>query len=169
MLMTSDDGAAIARFEIQRRAYLGPGGEVRTSLSGFATPPSALIPLYEAMVLNRAFDARAVALQRTGRLGTYAVSLGQEAVSYRRTEILTPVAPLRFRVEPDRDFLSSTIRGGIRTELTIRKDRTPTLLRKLAKAEANTRVARRLLALANALSGLSRKEAAEPPTWTARR
>ena len=34
-------------------------------------------------------------------------------------------------------------------------------LRKLAKAEADTRVARRLLAIANALSGMSRKEAAE--------
>jgi len=32
------------------------------------------------MVLTRAFDLKAVSLQRTGRLGTYAVSLGQEAV-----------------------------------------------------------------------------------------
>ena len=32
------------------------------------------------MVLTRAFDAKAVALQRTGRLGTFASSLGQEAV-----------------------------------------------------------------------------------------
>jgi transposase len=45
--------------------------------------------------------------------------------------------------------------------LSIRKDRTPAVLRKLAKAQTNTRVARRLLAIANALSGLSRKEAAE--------
>ena len=45
--------------------------------------------------------------------------------------------------------------------LCIRKDRTPAVLRKLAKAETNTRVARRLLAIANALSGMSRKEAAE--------
>jgi hypothetical protein len=33
--------------------------------------------------------------------------------------------------------------------LEIRKDRTPTVLRKLAKAEADTRVARRMLAIAN--------------------
>ena len=45
--------------------------------------------------------------------------------------------------------------------LCIRKDRTPAVLRKLAKAETNTRVARRLLAIANALSGMSRKDAAE--------
>ena len=50
---------------------------------------------------------------------------------------------------------------GITTALTIRGDRSPAVLRKLAKAEADTRVARRLLAIANVLSGMSRKEAAE--------
>jgi transposase len=44
--------------------------------------------------------------------------------------------------------------------LIIRKDRTPTVLRKLAKAEIDVRMARRLLAIANALSGMSRTEAA---------
>jgi 2-oxoisovalerate dehydrogenase E1 component alpha subunit len=78
--MTSHDGAVIARFEIRRRAYLGPGGDVLSALPGFAVP-SAVIPLYQAITLTRAFDVKAVALQRTGRLGTYAVSLGQEAVS----------------------------------------------------------------------------------------
>ena len=46
-------------------------------------------------------------------------------------------------------------------KLKIRKDRTPTALRKLAKIEADARVARRLLAIANALTGMSRKAAAE--------
>jgi transposase len=46
------------------------------------------------------------------------------------------------------------------TALCIRRDRTPVVLRKLAKAEGNGRVARRLLAIANALSGMSREEAA---------
>jgi transposase len=45
--------------------------------------------------------------------------------------------------------------------LKIRRDRTPEVLRKLAKAETNTRVVRRLLAIANALAGMSRKQAAE--------
>lgn len=44
--------------------------------------------------------------------------------------------------------------------LEIRKDRTTTVLRKLAKAETDSRVARRLLAIANALSGMSREAAA---------
>ena len=46
------------------------------------------------------------------------------------------------------------------SKLTIRKDRTPAVLRKLAKAETDVRVARRLLAIANALGGMSRAEAA---------
>jgi len=38
-----------------------------------------IIKLYEVMSLVRAFDAKAFALQRQGRLGTYAPVLGQEA------------------------------------------------------------------------------------------
>ena len=45
-------------------------------------------------------------------------------------------------------------------KLKIRKDRTPAVLRKLAKIETDVRVARRLLAIANALCGMSRAEAA---------
>jgi hypothetical protein len=37
------------------------------------------------------------------------------------------------------------------TALTIRRDRTPAVLRKLAKAETDARVARCLLTIANAL------------------
>jgi transposase len=44
--------------------------------------------------------------------------------------------------------------------LKIRKDRTAAMLRKLAKEETDVRVARRLLAIANALCGMSRAEAA---------
>ena len=44
--------------------------------------------------------------------------------------------------------------------LTIRRDRTPAMLRKQAKVAPNTRVARRILAIANALEGMSREEAA---------
>jgi transposase len=47
------------------------------------------------------------------------------------------------------------------TGLAIRKDRTSTVLRKLAKSESDVRVARRLLAIANALDGMSRQVAAK--------
>ena len=50
--------------------------------------------------------------------------------------------------------------GAMMEKLKIRKDRTPAVLRKLAKSETDCRVARRLLAIANALSGMSRAAAA---------
>ena len=71
----------IARFEVRYRNYLAPDGSINRPLPAFASDAKLLVALYEAMVLLRIFDRKAVALQRTGRLGTYAVSLGQEAVS----------------------------------------------------------------------------------------
>jgi len=71
----------IARFEVHRRSYLAPDGSVLRPLPAFAADLPALLTLYRGMVLTRAFDLKAVSLQRTGRLGTYAVSLGQEAVA----------------------------------------------------------------------------------------
>ena len=43
--------------------------------------------------------------------------------------------------------------------LEIRKDRTPAVLRRLAKETDGARVARRILAIANALDGMSRDDA----------
>src|SRR5712692_12116381 len=71
----------IARFEVHRRGYLAADGTVRRQLPAFTSNAKLLLSLYRGMVLTRAFDLKAVSLQRTGRLGTYAVSLGQEAVS----------------------------------------------------------------------------------------
>src|SRR5436190_11267549 len=71
----------IARFEVHRRSYLAPDGSVLRPLPAFAADLPTLLTLYRGMVLTRAFDLKAVSLQRTGRLGTYAVSLGQEAVA----------------------------------------------------------------------------------------
>jgi 2-oxoisovalerate dehydrogenase E1 component alpha subunit len=78
----ADEGLpVIARFEVRRRSYLAPDGSVLRPLPSFASDIDVLISLYRGMVLTRAFDLKAVSLQRTGRLGTYAVSLGQEGVS----------------------------------------------------------------------------------------
>jgi 2-oxoisovalerate dehydrogenase E1 component alpha subunit len=79
--MADEELPVIARFEVRRRSYLAPDGRVLRPLPSFASDTGVLIPLYRGMVLTRAFDLKAVSLQRTGRLGTYAVSLGQEAVS----------------------------------------------------------------------------------------
>jgi len=87
---TRDELPLVAGFEIRRRGYVEPDGSASAPLPGFAEDRSALVALYRAMVLLRAFDAKAVALQRTGRLGTYAVSLGQEAVSVGVASAMRP-------------------------------------------------------------------------------
>ncbi len=65
---------------IPYRQYLSPDGEAVSGLPADARDPAELVTLYRALVLTRLFDEKAVALQRTGRLGTFASSLGQEAV-----------------------------------------------------------------------------------------
>ena len=80
----------IATFQIRRRGYLSASGEVTGTLPEFAAEPKALIALYRGMVLLRSVDAKAVALQRTGRLGTYGVSLGQEAVAVGMASAMRP-------------------------------------------------------------------------------
>ena len=71
---------AVARFEIRYSRFLDPKGTVVRPLPDFALDRSELVALYRGMVLARRFDTKAVALQRTGRLGTFASALGQEAV-----------------------------------------------------------------------------------------
>jgi 2-oxoisovalerate dehydrogenase E1 component alpha subunit len=80
----------VASFEIHYTQYLDASGEAVAELPEFARDPAALIPLYRAMVLTRRFDAKAIALQRTGRLGTYASSLGQEAVTVGLAAAMRP-------------------------------------------------------------------------------
>ena len=69
-----------AQFQIEYQQFLDPLGRIVAPLPAFAQDPAALIPLYEAMLLMRAYDAKAIALQRTGQLGTFASLLGNEAV-----------------------------------------------------------------------------------------
>jgi pyruvate dehydrogenase E1 component alpha subunit len=60
---------------------LGADGHARVPLPSFASDARELTSMYEEMLALRLFDAKAVALQRTGRLGTYAPCLGQEATA----------------------------------------------------------------------------------------
>ena len=68
----------LATFEVRRLSVLDQTGEVDDALM----PPLSDLEIgrmYEAMVLARTFDERAVSLQREGRLGTYPPIMGQEA------------------------------------------------------------------------------------------
>jgi transposase len=50
--------------------------------------------------------------------------------------------------------------GRMSASLSIRRDRTPVVLRTFAKSESDARISRRILAVANALDGMSREAAA---------
>src|SRR5262249_12814168 len=80
----------IARFAVRRRGYVAPDGKLAGSPPEFASDTDVLLSLYRGLVLTRAFHLTAVSLQRTGRLGTYAVSLGQEAASVRVASAMRP-------------------------------------------------------------------------------
>jgi 2-oxoisovalerate dehydrogenase E1 component alpha subunit len=86
----------VANFRVEYTQFLNPKGDATRSLPEFARNPAALLPLYRAMVRTRLFDAKAVTLQRTGKLGTFASSLGQEAIgvgaasAIREEDVLLP-------------------------------------------------------------------------------
>ena len=68
-----------ASFEIEYLQYLGPDGKFVAKLPNGAPGVDEILPLFKKMLLVRTFDAKAIALQRTGKLGTYAACLGHEA------------------------------------------------------------------------------------------
>lgn len=63
---------------------------------------------YKAMVLGRAFDAKAIALQRTGKMGTYPSILGQEAIG---AAIGLAMAPEDIFAPYYRDMITQYLRG----------------------------------------------------------
>ena len=77
---SAPDLPVVARFEIRRRRYLDENGALMRPLPDSLAAPESITPLYRAMVLARTLDAKCVALNRQGRLGTYATAYGQEAV-----------------------------------------------------------------------------------------
>ena len=80
----------VASFTVESTAFVDADGIPLAELPEFARKPSELVRMYQAMVLTRTYDAKAVALQRTGRLGTFASSLGQEAVAVGAAAAMRP-------------------------------------------------------------------------------
>jgi pyruvate dehydrogenase E1 component alpha subunit len=85
-----------ATFQIARRRRLDARGRVIGPLPALAADRESMVAMYRWMVLTRTFDAKAVSLQRTGRLGTFASSLGTEAaavatgLAMAREDVLVP-------------------------------------------------------------------------------
>lgn len=103
----------VASFEIGYTQFLDPQGRPAQPVPAFARDPAVLIPLYRAMVLTRQFDMKAIALQRTGKIGTFASSLGQEAVGVGVASAMRPEDVL---VPSYRDHGAQFLRGVTMTE-----------------------------------------------------
>lgn len=70
----------VANFEIFYTQFLDIQGQATQMLPDFAHNIDFLIDLYKAMLRTRIFDAKAISLQRTGKMGTYPSTLGEEAI-----------------------------------------------------------------------------------------
>lgn len=85
-----------AQFQIEHLQYLSPDGELVAPLPEAVKDPTKLVSLFKQMLFVRTFDGKAIALQRTGKLGTYAASLGHEAThvgigaSMRAEDVFAP-------------------------------------------------------------------------------
>lgn len=113
------DGAPsrrVAGFEIRYTQFLDHAGEVKAPLPEFARDLAVLTSLYRAMVATRVFDRKAIALQRTGQLGTYASGLGQEATFVGVGSVMRPEDVL---LPTYRETGTMFARGVTMTELLI--------------------------------------------------
>lgn len=107
--------STVATFTIEHTCFLDRDGRPGDmEFPPFAARPVDLVPHYRRMVLTRTFDAKAIALQRTGQLGTYASSLGQEAVGAGVGAAMQPEDVL---VPTYREQATQLARGVTMTEL----------------------------------------------------
>jgi 2-oxoisovalerate dehydrogenase E1 component alpha subunit len=88
----------VAEFKIEYRQILDPKGDIAVPVPPpFVADKEDVLAMYRAMTRERVFDAKAVNLQRTGQLGTYASCLGHEAThigvaaAMRPEDVLAPV------------------------------------------------------------------------------
>ena len=83
--------ATIASFKIEYYQFLSPDGRlISDDVPPLATDWDELQSLYRLMVTTRVFDKKAVSLQRTGKMGTYASCLGHEAAHIAMGSAMRP-------------------------------------------------------------------------------
>ncbi|WP_133140840.1 pyruvate dehydrogenase (acetyl-transferring) E1 component subunit alpha [Legionella genomosp. 1] len=104
----------VAQFEIQFNQCINENGEACAVLPDFAKEDQVLQDLYRIMVRTRIFDRKAIALQRTGKMGTYAPINGQEAIS---TAIGHAMRPEDVLVPYYRDYAAQFQRGVKMSEI----------------------------------------------------
>ena len=83
--------ATIASFKIDFYQFLSADGRlISDDVPPLAHDMEKLQSLYRQMVTTRIFDKKAVLLQRTGKMGTYASCLGHEAVQISMGSAMRP-------------------------------------------------------------------------------
>jgi 2-oxoisovalerate dehydrogenase E1 component alpha subunit len=95
-------------FRIDCLRFLSPSGELNETAGAIARDADLLERFYRAMVRARIFDGKAIALQRTGKLGTFASALGQEAVG---VGVASAMLPRDVLVPSYRDHAAQLLRG----------------------------------------------------------
>jgi 2-oxoisovalerate dehydrogenase E1 component alpha subunit len=105
---------SVATFSIHYTQMMNKEGEAIAKLPAFASTPEALIPMYRMMVLVRCFDEKAVKLQRTGKIGTYAGHLGHEALTVGYGSVMTKDDVL---IPYYRDYGAQFLRGVTMVDL----------------------------------------------------
>lgn len=98
----------VAQFKITYTQLLDAQGNLQGELPEFAKNSKSLLDLYQVMVETRTFDKKAIALQRTGKMGTYAPINGQEAIS---TAIGHAMRPEDTLIPYYRDYAAQFQRG----------------------------------------------------------
>ena len=87
----------VAEFSIKYCQFLDAAGSLASDAPPLASDTGELLRMYRFMTLVRTFDTKAVNLQRTGKLGTYASCLGHEAAhvgvaaAMHQDDVLVPV------------------------------------------------------------------------------
>lgn len=104
----------VARFEVSFHQLLNENSELTGTLPEFAKQKDTLLALYKTMLQTRLFDKKAIALQRTGQMGTYAPINTQEAVS---TAIGHALKPEDVFVPYYRDYAAQFQRGVKMSEI----------------------------------------------------
>jgi len=108
--------STVAEFKVEYTRFMDETGKLVASPPDAIKDPEWLVAAYRLMVLTRTYDAKAISLQRTGQLGTYASSLGQEAVG---AVLGLAMAPEDVLAPTYREQAAQIARGCTMTELLL--------------------------------------------------
>lgn len=103
-------------FHIDYLQLLSPEGELKELAGAVSRDADLLVGFHSAMTCARVFDAKAIALQRTGQLGTFASALGQEAIG---VGVATAMRPNDLLVPSYRDHAAQFLRGVKMAEILL--------------------------------------------------